>query len=161
MVSREQRTSLIRTLRIYLESRKFGDVITYEEIQNITKLKSRAANRRLLKAAEEATNVSLINLHNVGYKVPEKDIAIEIPRYSIKRISNTIKRGEKATKKVNVVYGKQLNNDERKELSNIMSFYGAIRLLSGKTEEIMASKFNPKSDNQPTTLPSVANIKFK
>lgn len=144
----EERKSVIRLLSSTLDDMKDGDLITYKEIAKITGVpdvsQGRSYNQQIFYAAREKSGKITITNAKEGYRLCDKDMAIEVARSTMTDIDRAVVRGDKKTLAVQEQFADVMPDEHKTELQRFRNFYNAVNSLSLKTEDFHKPKFGNK-----------------
>jgi len=118
----------------YLRDIPDGQTVLFEVIQKETGVKMDERGKTYMRTALKRLKREYSSIIGSGIELACPENTISIVGHAVRKIDNSVKRGEKKTKNLSNQFYDDLSNEEKKALNFLSAMFGGIRAysLSGK-----------------------------
>lgn len=135
------------TLKIenYLRSKKYGDYISYKDIESNTNVTMNNRGKSFLRTALKRLKYEYLCIRGEGIEIASVDSTMKVMTHKLVKVDNAVKRAEKTHNNLSVFYT-ELSIEDQKRINFVGAAFGAIRLAAQNGKRMLKENaFKPES----------------
>lgn len=133
----------VTRLKEFLETaaqHRAGQRISYDEIADATNVTMDTKGKGYLRNAAKYSGVEFSTVPKYGIEIAGPDNSADIMGGRLSRIDSATRRAETAAKNISVRYLEEMNDQDRKSMTMLVSVFGAIRANADQYKRIKRAK---------------------